>query len=228
MRPGPVTIYVLVSLVLLTAILTRTDAHRSGCHRWHSCPSDHGTYTCGDLGYCSQCPDNAYCQAGQPRSTARQPSPQVTPPPPSPATPPPAASPVPAQSLTARVTQVVDGDTIEVELQGRRERVRYIGIDTPETKHPNRGVEPYGPEATEANRRLVQGQMVRLEFDVQPRDQYGRLLAYVYVGELMVNAELVRQGYALLSTYPPNVKHEALFVRLQREAREAKRGLWGS
>jgi micrococcal nuclease len=79
--------------------------------------------------------------------------------------------------------------------------VRYIGIDTPETKHPSRGIEPYGPEATDANRRLVQGQTVRLEFDVQPRDQYGRLLAYVYVGEVMANAELVRQGYALLSTY---------------------------
>jgi micrococcal nuclease len=114
--------------------------------------------------------------------------------------------------------QIVDGDTSEVELQGLRERARYIGIDTPETKHPNRGVEPYEPEATEANRRLVQGQMVSLEFDVQPRDQDGRLLAYVYVGEVMMNAELVRQGYALLSTYPPNVKHEALFVRLQREA----------
>jgi micrococcal nuclease len=69
--------------------------------------------------------------------------------------------------------------------------------------------------------------MVRLELDVQPRDQYGRLLAYVYVGEVVVNAELVRQGYALLSTVPPNVTHEALFVRLQREAREARRGLWG-
>jgi micrococcal nuclease len=209
----------MLSLVLLTVILTRTDAHRSGCHRWHSCPSDHGTYTCGDLGYCSQCPDNAYCQAGRPRSAAQQPPP--------PATPPPAASPSPTQPLTGRVTQIVDGDTIDVELQGRREWVRYIGIDTPETKHPTRGIEPYGPEATEANRRLVQGQMVRLEFDVQPRGQYGRLLAYVFVGEVMVNAELVRQGYALLSTYPPNVKHEALFVRLQREAREAKRGLWG-
>jgi micrococcal nuclease len=132
--------------------------------------------------------------------------------------PPAAASPALTQPLTVRVTQISDGDTIEVELQGRRERVRSIGIDTPETRHPNRGIEPYGPEATEANRRLVQRQMVRLEFDVQPRDQYGRLLAYVYVGEVMVNAELVRQGYALLSTYPPNVKHEALFVRLQREA----------
>jgi micrococcal nuclease len=216
----------LMSLILLTTVLPSTEAHRSGCHRWHSCPSDHGTYTCGDLGYCSQCPDNAYCQGGQPRSTARQPPPLVAPPPPSPVPRSPAASPAPAQPSAGRVTHIVDGDTIEVELQGRRERVRYIGIDTPETTHSNRGIERYGPEAMEANRRLVQGQTVRLELDVQQRDPYGRLLAYVYVGEVMVNAELVRQGYALLSTYPPNVKHEALFARLQREAREAKRGLW--
>src|SRR5882724_5420908 len=100
----------MLSLILLTAVLTSTEAHRSGCHRWHSCPSDHGTYTCGDLGYCSQCPDNAYCQAGRPRSAAQ--------PPPSPATPPPAAAPSPLQPLTGRVTQIVDGDTIDVELQG--------------------------------------------------------------------------------------------------------------
>jgi micrococcal nuclease len=151
----------------------------------------------------------------------------VAPPPPRPVTPSPTAAPSLTQPLTGRVTQIVDGDTIEVDLQGRRERVWYIGIDRPETTHPTRGVESYGPEAAEANRRLVQGRMVRLEFDIQPRDQDGRLLAYFYVGEVMVNAELVRQGYALLSTFPPNVTHEALFVRLQREAREAKRGLWG-
>jgi hypothetical protein len=134
----------MLSFVLLTAVLTSTEAHRSGCHRWHSCPSDRGTYTCGDLGYCSQCPDNAYCQAGRPQSAARQPPPQIAPPPPSPATPPPTASPSPTQPLTARVTQIADGDTIDVELQGRRERVRYIGIDSPETKHPSRGIEPLG------------------------------------------------------------------------------------
>jgi hypothetical protein len=83
-----------------------------------------------------------------------------------------------------------------------------------------------GREATEVNRQLVDGQRVRLELDAQVRDQYGRLLAYVWVGNVMVNAELVRRGYAQVMTIPPNVKHAELFVRLQREAREAGRGLW--
>jgi micrococcal nuclease len=219
--------WLMLSLVLLMVCLTRTEAHRSGCHRWHSCPSDHGTSTCGDLGSCRPCPDNAYGQAGRARTAAPQPPAQTTPPPTRPATPPPTAAPSLTQPLTGRVTQIIDGDTIEVDLQGRRERVRDIAIDTAEPKHPTRGVEPYGPEATVANRRFVQGRMVRLEFDVQPRDQYGRLLASVDVGEVMVHAELVCQGYALLSTVPPNVTHEALFVRLQREARATTRGVWG-
>jgi micrococcal nuclease len=129
---------------------------------------------------------------------------------------------------SARVIRVIEGDTIEVDLGRRqREKVRYLGINTPETSHPRQGVEPFGPEAKEANRRLVEGQMVRLEFDVQARDRFGRLLAYVYVGNLMVNAELVRQGYAQAATYPPNMRYQELFLRLQREAQEAKRGLWG-
>jgi micrococcal nuclease len=128
---------------------------------------------------------------------------------------------------TARVVAIIDGDTINVDLQGQRERVCDIGINTPETKHPTRGIEPYGPEAAEANTRLVAGQTVRLELDVEGRDRYGRLLAYVSVGEVMVNAELIRQGYAQVATFPPNVKYQELFLRLQREAREAKRGLWG-
>jgi micrococcal nuclease len=108
-----------------------------------------------------------------------------------------------------------------------RERVRYIGINTPETKHPTRGVEPYGPEAATANTRLVAGHTVRLEFDVQQRDKYGRLLAYVYVGDTMINAELVRQGFAQVATFPPNVRYQERFLQLQREARDAGRGLWG-
>jgi micrococcal nuclease len=113
-----------------------------------------------------------------------------------------------------------------MEIEGRRERVRYIGINTPETKHPTRGVEPYGPEAADANTRLVAGQTVHLELDVERRDRYERLLAYVYVGDTMINAELVRQGYAQVATSPPNVKYQGLFLKLQREAREAGRGLW--
>jgi len=105
--------------------------------------------------------------------------------------------------------------------------VRYIGIDTPETKHPTKEVEPYGKEASEANRKLVDGKTVRLEFDVQEQDRYGRLLAYVYLEDgNFVNAWLVENGYAVVMTIPPNVKHQELFLKLQREAREAKRGLW--
>jgi micrococcal nuclease len=132
------------------------------------------------------------------------------------------------RALTGPVVHVVDGDTIDVQLDGRRVRVRYIGINTPETKHPEKGVEPFGPEAAEANRRLVEGQTVLLELDVQPWDRYQRLLAYVYVGATMINAELVRQGYAQVATFPPNVKHAEAFRQRQREAREARRGLWAT
>jgi micrococcal nuclease len=220
-RPSLLTMaMIMVSLTCLSDHLGLSEAHRSGCHRWHSCPSDHGTYVCSDLGHCAQCPDNAYCQAGHPRPAAQHIPPAVTPPP--------LTSPSPTEPLTARVMQIVDGDTIDVEIEGQRERVRYIGINTPETKHPTRGVEPYGPEAAEANKRLVAGQTVHLELDVERRDRYGRLLAHVYVGEVMVNAELVRQGYAQVATFPPNVKYQELFLRLQREAREAGRRLWGA
>jgi len=122
----------------------------------------------------------------------------------------------------------VDGDTIKVRFNDRTEKVRYIGMDTPETHHPTRGEEPGGREATAVNRRLVDGKTVQLEMDVRERDRYGRLLAYVYVGNLMVNAELVRLGYAQVMTIPPNVKYASLFVKLHREAREAGRGLWAS
>lgn len=130
--------------------------------------------------------------------------------------------------VTGRVVKVVDGDTIHVTIQGQREKVRYIGMNTPEVHHPRKGEQPGGREAAAINRRLVEGQTVRLEFDVQSRDRYGRLLAYVYVGPVMVNAELVRQGYAQVATYPPNVRYQALFLRLQRDAREVGRGLWGT
>jgi micrococcal nuclease len=135
---------------------------------------------------------------------------------------------VAAQTFTAPVVRVVDGDTIWVSLGGHAEKVRYIGMDTPETHHPTRGEEPGGREATEVNRRLVEQKTVRLELDVRHRDRYGRLLAYVFVGETMINAELVRLGYAQVMTVPPNVRYAGLFVKLQRQAREAGRGLWAS
>jgi endonuclease YncB( thermonuclease family) len=130
--------------------------------------------------------------------------------------------------LEGTVLRIVDGDTIRVRLGDRVERVRYIGVNTPELHHPVRGEEPGGREAREVNRGLVESRRVRLEIDVQSRDRYGRLLAYVWVGDVMINAELVRLGFAQVMTVPPNVRHQALFVELQRDARAARRGLWGA
>jgi len=131
-----------------------------------------------------------------------------------------------AGPLDGAVVRVVDGDTIHVRIGSRVEKVRYIGVNTPELHHPTRGEEAGGREAAEVNRRLVAGKRVRLELDVRERDRYGRLLAYVWVGELMVNAELVRRGYAQVMTVPPNVRYQELLLKLQRDARDAGRGLW--
>ncbi len=130
--------------------------------------------------------------------------------------------------LAVKVVSVVDGDTIQVCCIGwKREKVRYIGINTPETKHPTKEVEHFGEEASEANRKLVEDKTVVLEFDVERRDRYERLLAYVYLKDgTFVNAWLVEHGFAQVMTVPPNVKHQELFLKLQREAREAGRGLW--
>jgi micrococcal nuclease len=130
------------------------------------------------------------------------------------------------RTLAGQVVRVVDGDLIHVRIGDRIEKVRYIGVNAPEVHHPTAGAQPGGREATEANRRLVGGQTVRLELDVQERDRYGRLLAYVYVGNVMVNAELVAQGYAQVMTIPPNVQYQNLFLKLQREARLLQLGLW--
>jgi micrococcal nuclease len=121
------------------------------------------------------------------------------------------------------VSRVIEGDTLEL---ATGEKVRLIGVDIAETKHPRKPVEAFGQEATALTRQLTEGKPVRLEFVVQRRDQYGRILAYVYVGDVMLNAELVRLGYAQVATFAPNVKYQGLFLKLQREAREARRGLW--
>jgi micrococcal nuclease len=131
-----------------------------------------------------------------------------------------------------RVVRVFDGDTIAVRCSGRWELVRYIGIDAPETRHPTRGEQPGGREATALNERLVRGRWVRLETDVQRRDAHDRLLAYVWVrepgGEVMVNARMLASGHARLLTIPPNVRHVKQFIALQQEARRAGRGLWSA
>ncbi|MBM2827391.1 MAG: Micrococcal nuclease-like protein [Dehalococcoidia bacterium] len=122
-----------------------------------------------------------------------------------------------------RVVRVIDGDTIEVQLpSGATERVRYIGIDTPE-----RG-ECYYAEATARNQQLAMGKEVRLERDITDREKFGRLLRYVYVGDTLVEAKLVEEGYAKAKAYPPDTKHQSLLVRLQQEAQAGRRGLWGA
>ncbi|MDD5440139.1 MAG: thermonuclease family protein [Candidatus Omnitrophica bacterium] len=121
------------------------------------------------------------------------------------------------------VKRIVDGDTIVLS---NNQRVRYIGMNTPEIHHPKKPVEWMGPEAADFNRRLVEHKWVTLEFDAELRDRYGRLLAYVYVDGVMVNAELVKEGYADVYTFPPNVKYRDLFTRLRNEAQAAHKGIW--
>lgn len=126
------------------------------------------------------------------------------------------------------VTRVVDGDTAHVRLGGVDETVRYIGIDTPESVKPDTPVQCFAHAASAANQRLVAGARVRLAYDAEPRDRYGRLLAYVFRARdgAFVNAELVRRGYARTLTIAPNVRWARRFARLANEARAARRGLW--
>jgi micrococcal nuclease len=131
------------------------------------------------------------------------------------------------RSRTARLDHVVDGDTIALR---NGERVRLIGVDTPEVD-PEIGVECFGRRASEFVEDLLdEGDRVRLVFDVERRDQYDRLLAYVYRAsdDLFVNAELLEGGYAQVLTVPPNVEHADEFRDLAREAREDGRGLWSA
>lgn len=125
----------------------------------------------------------------------------------------------------AKVVSVVDGDTIKIE---GGEVVRYIGINTPETVAPNRPIECFGKEASAKNKELVLGKTVRLEKDVSNRDKYGRLLRYVWIDEVLINEQLVRDGYAQVSTYPPDVKYESRFLNAERESRANSKGLWGA
>ncbi|HEX3042017.1 MAG TPA: thermonuclease family protein [Solirubrobacterales bacterium] len=134
----------------------------------------------------------------------------------------------PPRSATVYVTRVVDGDTIEVDLDGHEEDVRYIGVDTPETVKPDTPVQCFGPQASRFNHGLVEHRRVRLLFGVERRDVYGRLLAYVYLGDRFVNATLVRRGLARTLTIPPNDRFAGRLKRLEMAAARAGRGLWGA
>jgi micrococcal nuclease len=153
-----------------------------------------------------------------------------------PASPPPPVSPGPSDgptgaTETATVLRVVDGDTIVVDRGQGRERVRYIGIDTPESVRPDHPVEWMGVEAAAANEALVAGRDVVLERDVSDTDRFGRLLRYVWLAEdgswLLVNEALVAEGYAQVTTFPPDVKYADRFLDAQARARERGVGLWG-
>jgi micrococcal nuclease len=133
----------------------------------------------------------------------------------------------PGDAVAVKVQRVVDGDTFVATVRGRRERIRVIGVDTPESVDPNRPDEPFGEEASNFAKRYLNGETVRLAGDVEPRDRYGRMLAYVWLGDgTFWNALLAAEGYAQQLTIPPNVTYASLFRRLVGEARQHDRGLW--
>lgn len=136
------------------------------------------------------------------------------------------------QMEKAHVKKVVDGDTIQLETG---EKVRYIGIDTPETKHPTKPVQCFGKEASKKNTELVEGKDILMEKDVSNTDRYGRLLRYIYLPNpdatdeaIFVNEYLVEQGYAHLLTYPPDVKYNELLKSAETQARDEGKGLWNA
>lgn len=140
-----------------------------------------------------------------------------------------------AENLTGfeevSVLKVIDGDTIQINLNGKVENVRFIGIDTPETVDPRRPVGCFGKEASNENKRLLEGKIVYLEKDISETDKYDRLLRYIYLelgnGQMLfINDYLVRQGFAFASSFPPDVKYSERFTNAQEEARENLRGLW--
>jgi micrococcal nuclease len=127
----------------------------------------------------------------------------------------------------ATVLRVVDGDTILVrDSNGGTERVRYIGVDTPESVKPNTPVQCYGHEASNFNKQLVEGKRVRLVPDAEAQDKYGRSLAFVYVGSTLVQSELLRNGYARTLEIEPNTSKAAYFADLERVAIRTRKGLW--
>ena len=149
------------------------------------------------------------------------------------------SQPVSIQGAWGTVSKVSDGNTIEVKfLENQKEvlkKIRLVGINTPETVKPGEPVFPYGEESSAFTKNLLSGKKVYIEVDVQPTDKFGRMLGYVYLHEPkteaeieagMVNAILLKEGYAQLMTIPPNVKYQKFFQRLQRESREGNKCLW--
>lgn len=130
--------------------------------------------------------------------------------------------------VTASVTRVVDGDTFEARIGGEDEDIRLIGIDTPETVKPDTPVQCFGPQASHFTHRLLEGRTVQLVPGVEQRDIYGRLLAYVHLGDRFVNAMLIRRGLARTLTIPPNDRYAPFLRRLEIAAARGGRGLWSA
>lgn len=129
--------------------------------------------------------------------------------------------------VTAIVTRIVDGDTIDVEIDGKEERLRLLLVDTPETKDPNEPIQPFGPEATAFAEKILNGKEVKLEFDGPERDKYDRLLVYLWLGDKIFNQMLLEEGLARVAyVYDPTYTHYDSFVAAEKKAKVAKKGIW--
>lgn len=178
---------------------------------------DDATRYDADAGPSATAPSTARRQRAERSPRALKPSRRRDPPP----------SPRHGPGPAAVVTRVVDGDTIEAAWNGRTRAIRLIGIDTPESVAPGEPVECFAKAASYFTYRQLHDRKVRLEFDVERRDRYGRTLAYVWLGRRLFNRTLVARGYAQVYTYPPNVEYVDRFVVAQGRARDRDRGLWG-
>lgn len=125
----------------------------------------------------------------------------------------------------ARVTRVIDGDTIELS---DKRKVRYIGINSYESSDKESGAKCLAEKSTEANRQLVLNKEIEMEKDISETDKYGRLLRYIWVDNIMVNSEIVKNGWAGVYSYPPDIKYNEVFLRMQQEARLNSLGIWGN
>jgi len=139
------------------------------------------------------------------------------------------SSPPRSQADLVKIVKVIDGDTVDIALAGHTERVRLIGVNTPETKHPTKPIECFGPEASAYLAQLLpKGTTVRIERDVEARDRYGRMLLYLYLGsnDLFINLDLVARGYGTPMSIEPNTFYRNDFVRAAAQAEAADVGLW--
>lgn len=131
------------------------------------------------------------------------------------------------ETIEAKIINVIDGDTFAATVNGKEERIRLLLVDTPETKHPDKPIQPFGEEASAFTKSiLTNGKVVQLEFDLAQRDKYGRLLAYVYVDGKMLNEILLEKGFARLAVFPPNTQYVDEFGALQENAQTAGVGIW--